>query len=166
MKNLVKDNYFMIIIFILGTFLFLIGLSYIYWPKLIIKFNSFFKRFLFDETQILAYRKKMGIMYFLISIILLYIGLQMSGTILPDNRKSLSQAYSYYYLKKYDKAQSICESILLKEPQNTRVLEQLALILYSKNNTKEAIKYCRKTLSINPESYNAKKILKLLENKQ
>ncbi len=114
----------------------------------------------------MPHRKKMGIIYFLISIILLYLGLQMSGIILPDNQKSLSQAYRYYYLKKYDKAQSICESILLKEPKNTRVLEQLALILYSKGNTKEAIKYCRKTLSINPESHNAKKILKLLENKQ
>lgn len=54
-----------------------------------------------------------------------------------------------------DKAQTIYEEILAKDPNNFEALEFLGIIFYQKKEYEKSLKYINKSISINPENFRA-----------
>ncbi|OQA91441.1 MAG: hypothetical protein BWY26_00961 [Elusimicrobia bacterium ADurb.Bin231] len=55
-----------------------LGFLYLYRSDFIMKINSFARRFIFNDAYILLYRKKIGVIFVILSIIALYMaGIQL-----------------------------------------------------------------------------------------
>lgn len=68
-----------------GLIFFLVGIGYLYRPKLILWMNAFFRDYLFSDRFLLE-RKKWGIFFLLLSFIAFYMGLT---TLLRGQGKTL-----------------------------------------------------------------------------
>jgi len=60
---------------LIGLFLLIISLGYLYRPAMITKFNAWSRKYLFNDQLLITHRKKIGVILLIISIILLYGGL-------------------------------------------------------------------------------------------
>jgi len=146
-------KYFLIVI---GYILFFLGLVYIYYPGLILKINSIIKRYLFNDSFVMFHRKKIGLLYILISIIMIYYGIIFFKS---ETSYKIYQAYKNYCYGKYSKTEKICLEILNVEPNNIKAIEQLALVYFVMGDYKKAKIYCKKFLSKQPENVKIQKIL-------
>ncbi len=57
-----------------GILFFFLGLGYLYQPKFILRINTFFRNYVFNDRFILE-RKKWGIFFLLLSMIAFYMGI-------------------------------------------------------------------------------------------
>ena len=58
--------------FLLAVFFLFMGFIYLYKSDLVMKINLYARQFFFNDTYILLYRKKLGILFILLAIILFY----------------------------------------------------------------------------------------------
>ena len=155
------------ILLIVSSLLFIIGLGYLYAPNLILILNNWMRKVLFNDTKVLFYRKKIGSIYILISLILVY-----GSLILPSQkfsqqtvRKKLIKAYSNFYSNKYEQAQFLCQEILNIEPKNIKALELLGRIYFVTGEYKKSEIFLNKALSISPNNTNIKIMLQNIKLK-
>jgi len=57
---------------ILSIFFLFMGFIYLYNTNMVIKINFYARQFLFNDAYVLLYRKKIGILFILLAIILFY----------------------------------------------------------------------------------------------
>jgi len=60
--------------FVLGIFFLFTGFIYLYNTNMVMKINLYARQFLFNDSYVLLYRKKIGILFLLLSIILFFMG--------------------------------------------------------------------------------------------
>ncbi|MBA7470206.1 hypothetical protein ES705_01688 [subsurface metagenome] len=60
---------------LIGLFFLIISLGYLYRPTIIIRFNDWGRKYLFNDQLLITHRKKIGVVLLIISIIFLYGGL-------------------------------------------------------------------------------------------
>jgi hypothetical protein len=58
--------------FVLSIFFLFIGFIYLYNTNAVMKINLYARQFLFNDAYVLLYRKKIGVLFILLSIIFLY----------------------------------------------------------------------------------------------
>lgn len=54
--------------FCLAVVFFFLGISYLYWPQLILKINEFAKRYLFNDSYVLLNRRKWGLFFIILAL--------------------------------------------------------------------------------------------------
>jgi tetratricopeptide (TPR) repeat protein len=149
--------------------LFFLGLCYLYYPSLVIKINKWAKDKLFNDEFILMYRKKVGIICIVVSLLIFYFGVfipKLSLSFRQQNiRDDLYHAWCYYYQKNYDKAENLCREILFVQPDNPIVKEQLALIYFAKGDYRKSIYYCKRVLEENPNNKRIEKIFNSIKDR-
>ena len=64
------------LLLILGFFLFILGLGYLYKPQLILRFNAFFRDTFFKDSIVLLSNRRIGLILLMLSFILLLITLR------------------------------------------------------------------------------------------
>ncbi|GEM_PF-1607560 len=57
-----------------GIIFLLLGFGYLYQPRIILRFNAFFRNYLFNDRFLLE-RRKLGVFFLLLSLIAFYMGL-------------------------------------------------------------------------------------------
>ena len=77
LTNLLESFEFELIFTIFGGITSLIGLVFIYNPRLLIKFNETGNRIIFEERHILNYPRLLGVAVSLISIYMIYLGITL-----------------------------------------------------------------------------------------
>ncbi|MDI6640886.1 MAG: hypothetical protein QME68_01060 [Elusimicrobiota bacterium] len=140
---------------------FLIGLAYFYQPKLIITFNNFMKKVFFNDTQVLLHRKKIGIIYVLLSAVIFFLGfyipyLQQNKEFIKEIK--LYRAWRYYHQGNYDMAEKLSLEVFNVDPKNLTVIKQLALVYFVKGDYRKAKYFSEKFLIGQPESKKIKVI--------
>jgi tetratricopeptide (TPR) repeat protein len=150
------------LISILSAGLFLIGISYLYYPELVIKANNWLKQNLFDEKKITSDRKKFGVLYILFSFIIISFGVIMPRIINSSNERiikhELSLSWYYYYKGKYADAERSSAKALERDINNITALEQMCLINYAKGDRDKAMYYCSLVLHKGTRNERLKKI--------
>jgi len=68
-----------IVLLIIGLFLFILGLGYLYRPQLVLQFNAFFRDTFFKDSIVLLSNRRVGLGLFLISFILISIAIALRG---------------------------------------------------------------------------------------
>jgi hypothetical protein len=58
----------------LGLAFFMLGLGYLYRPRLIERMNAFLREFLLNDAYIALERRKWGVFFLLLSVLFLYMG--------------------------------------------------------------------------------------------
>ncbi len=115
----------------LGITCFFISLLYLYKTSFLIKLFSFLRNYVFTDTSILIYRKKIGIAFLSFSIIILY------STI-------------YTYLK---------NNLLIKENNHLNIIEEIniqrAISEFSQGDYDKTILFCNRILTNNPKNIKA-----------
>lgn len=159
------------LLFLFGVLSLLTGIMFIYAPNLILKFNAWMRKMVFNDSWALYNRKKVGFACIIFSLLIIYfvfnfrvpeIGIpSMRGT-----RMKLFKAYTNFYSKNYDFSRSLCEEILAAEPSNKNAMELIALIYSTKGETNKSIPFCKKVLAIDPNNIKIKKIMEGFKNEQ
>jgi tetratricopeptide (TPR) repeat protein len=150
------------ILVIIGILFFCIGVAYIYRPDIVLKINQLASRYFFNDAWVMFRRKKVGIMFFFISVIALYFAMHIPAEkpmFKNTTQHRLYYASCKYYLGEYAAAEKTCNEILLAEPGNQEAMEQLCLIHFSRGDYKKAKLYCEKVLKSKPGNVKLEKIL-------
>lgn len=112
---------------LLSGFFFCLGVLYFFFPRAIFAINDFVKKTLMDDMKVLLNRKKIALMYIVLSFILL----TAKHAVLSyrkDSTSLLFQAYRNYYLGNYKKALLISQKILKNDPRHKMAQEIVELI--------------------------------------
>lgn len=138
---------------------FLIGLVYFYQPKLIITFNNFMKKVFFNDTQVLLNRKKIGIIYVLLSVVIFFIGvyipyLQQNKEFIKEMK--LYRVWHYYHQGNYDDAEKLSLEVFNVDRKNLTAMKQLALIYFVKGDYRKAKYFSERFLIVQPENKKIK----------
>ncbi len=59
---------------LIGLLLLIISVGYLYQPTIIIRFNAWGRKYLFNDQLLITHRKKIGVILLIISIVFLYGG--------------------------------------------------------------------------------------------
>jgi hypothetical protein len=99
---------------VLGIILFVIGLTFFYWPDKVVKFLEQVEKVLFNKRFIILQNKKIGFVFILISIILIFTNVKIS-----TQKNLLYKAYTNFYTHNFVSTEKICLEIVNKQPNNT-----------------------------------------------
>jgi len=164
------------IAFVISFVIFLMGLSYLYWPKVVIKVNSMIRRILFNDVNVLLFRKKLGLIFILISVIIFYFAVnppRRPGNSADNNifmreviRMKLYQAYRQYYTKDFETAAATVSFILSKAPGNIRALELAGMIHLAKGEKMNARAYFKRIIKRSPGNRKVEKLLQKTYEKE
>lgn len=129
------------LIFVFSLCFLLVGLAFIYQPTWIIRFNKIARERIFNDAILLLERRKKGILFLLLSCVFFYWGYyraHYAQTRLIDKIISadrlLYQAHQHLYAKQYQTAKTLCERILVREPENADALYQLGAAQFLLND--------------------------------
>ena len=148
-----------IISLVISIMLFVIGLTYFYQPKLIVKFNNFMRKVFLDDTQVLLSRKKIGSIYVILSVVTFFVGFyfpQLGQNKEFINEIKLYRVWHYYHQGKYDRAEKLSLEVFNSEPKNLTAIKQLALIYFVKNDFRKSKYFSEKLLAVQPENKKIK----------
>jgi tetratricopeptide (TPR) repeat protein len=153
-----------------GIVCFILGVCYLYFPKVIFRVNSFFRKYLFNDDYILQYRRRVSIVLLLTSILIVYStffsSLRKIKFSLSDNRNiKFYTAMQNMYSGKYNKAISIYEGILSQEPNNIKAISKLVYCYYMIGNKEKAKYYLSYGLKIEPHNKELNSLGKTLFGK-
>ncbi|OGR85541.1 MAG: hypothetical protein A2901_03360 [Elusimicrobia bacterium RIFCSPLOWO2_01_FULL_54_10] len=158
-----------IFLFLLSFLSLAAGFIFIYKPAWIVKANKIIREHVFNDTIILFDRRKKGFFFLLLFIIFFYWGysrLQGEHGKLQDKLVSADRLLydSFHSLENKDYAESkrLCETAISMEPQNAKAHYQLAAALYLLKDPAGAKKAWAQAVAINPASYEADRMRKLV----
>lgn len=60
---------------IIGIWLFLLSLGFLYWMDWMLKINAWIKRYVLSDKWLLFHRRKIGLLFLFLALIALYMGL-------------------------------------------------------------------------------------------
>ncbi len=151
---------------VISIILLLCGIGYYYFPKIIYKINSFFRKYLFNDNFILNYNKKIGLFFIVTSLVGFYIGftglMRTKDIKIPGlNQQDLNlyQALQLISNHKYDAAILIYEDILRTNPGNIRALANIGLAYYLKEDHNRARQFWEQGLRIEPDNKEIKSLM-------
>lgn len=104
--------------------LFLLGLSfgYLYRPAFVLRVNAWARSLLFNDTFILLYRRRMGLVFFVCAVVFFYSGFvnleRMKARERPSTYLDLTDAYRAQRNQQYRGVIARCNEILKREPDN------------------------------------------------
>jgi len=158
------------LIFSVGVVCFILGICYLYFPKVIVKVNNFFRKYLFNDEYILQYRKRVSIVLLLLSILIIYstffLSLKEKKFLYTDNNIKFYTAMQNMYSRRYNKAIAIYEEILSREPNNIKVISKLVYCYYMIGNKERAKSYLLYGLKIEPYNKELNSLNKTLFGKE
>jgi len=130
--------------YILAIIFGVISLVWFTSPSLVIRINEFIRKNFLSETIVLWKRKRIAIYYFILSILILFIGLTNSFYKKDKKQKinieeKLNESLKYFYSMNYEKAASILEKILKTDPDNVIALKRLGSIYWEMGRKKDAL---------------------------
>src|SRR5688572_2609793 len=100
------------------AFLFL-SLCYLYRPAIVLRFNALGRSLVFNDSYVLLYRRRWGIMLFLAAILFFYSGFQnLNRGEKPSTYFELQDAYRAFRGHHYKGAIVRCQEILKRETEN------------------------------------------------
>lgn len=70
---------------ILGAILLLLGVSYLYHPNVILKINDWARKYVFNDSTILLNRRKRGLFFLLLALVVILSGLRAFGSSIPPD---------------------------------------------------------------------------------
>jgi len=145
---------------------FLTGLAYFYYPGLIVIINKWMRKIFFNDARVLYNRKKTGMIYVLVSLVVFYGAYTIKA--LPSDHSvkgGLYQAWCCYYQGEYAHAREISERVLQEDPENLVAMEQLMLVYFVQNDYRKADYYCTRILSKSPGNKRTKNMCATIQNK-
>lgn len=155
-----------IFLLLVAFVLFITGLAYFYYPKLIVNVNKWMRKIFFDDSRVLYNRKKTGIIYVLVSLLVFYGAYCLRPFSGGNNvRKGLYEAWCHYYQGEYEQAKKLSEHILESDPDNQVAMEQLMLVYFVQNDYKKADYYCKRVLAKNPNDKRTKNLSETIQKK-
>ena len=108
------------------------GWAFFYKPEWIMLVNKIVRERIFNDSHILMERRKKGVLLLLLSIIFFYGGYHRMeysysrfSEKLVSNDLLLYQALRHLQLRQYDNARTLCEHVLVRDPDNAEALYQL-----------------------------------------
>jgi len=148
-----------VLAFALGT----LGLVFIYKPKWLVRLNKVARDRIFNDNLILLERRKKGLLFFLIFVLLSYWGYNRmqyakipGGYAVISTDRLLYQSLHHLRSKHLNEAKVLCEKILAREPNNAGALYLLGATHIMRNNFKLGKILWTKGREIDPDSSEAK----------
>lgn len=141
-----------ILLLVIAVVSFCIGISYIYFQNVILKFCELIKKYLFNEKIIILYGKKVGFLFILIGTISVIVLVRIYY--ISTNIYYL--AYKKFYQGEFKAAEKLCEQILLTQPQNIEVLYLLGKIYIATKQYESAKKVFTKIKNLSSQKEEEK----------
>lgn len=105
---------------LVGIVILVVSVAYLYRPGLVLRVNAWGRALLFNDTHLLHYRRRWGLLAFLAAILFLYSGfLNISKTIpVARGQDPLEAGYMAFYEKRYETAGEIATQYLKNYPRD------------------------------------------------
>lgn len=105
---------------LIGFVLLGISLAYLYRPTLVLRVNAWGRTLLFNDSHLLHYRRRWGLLAFLGSILFFYSGFLNLSRAIPTEpvQDSLEAGYMAFYSKNFDGAATIASEYLMDHPRD------------------------------------------------
>ena len=105
---------------LVGFLLLGISLAYLYRPTLVLRVNAWGRTLLFNDSHLLHYRRRWGLLAFLGSLLFFYSGFLNLSQAIPTEpvQDPLESGYMAFYSKKFDGAAEIAAGYLKDHPRD------------------------------------------------
>ncbi len=111
---------------VLGFCLLAMSLSYLYRPVWVLKVNQLVREILFNDANLLHYRRRLGVPLFAAALLFLYSGMVnlkvRSGNSRAAAYSDMNEAYRAFYARQYAQADKLCSEILKTNPREAHAL--------------------------------------------
>lgn len=131
-----------------GLFLLLISLGFLYRPAWILAVNAFARALLFNDSHVLHYRRRWGLPLFAAASLFLFTGLKNLSQERPSPSADLWLAYRSFLAHEYRQSVSLCEGILVQDPDNAQAWSLLGASWSAMGDTEKANKALNHSLAL------------------
>ena len=146
-----------------------VGLVFIYKPAWIVRFNKIVRDRIFNDTLILLDRRKKGFFLILMFFIFFYLGynrIQFEpaavSTKIFSTQRLLYESFQNLNLRHFAQSRNLCAIVVEREPNNAEAYYQLGAVQFLMDDPVSARKSWAKAKSIDPGSYQADRLKKLV----
>jgi tetratricopeptide (TPR) repeat protein len=105
-----------------GVGLLCVSLGYLYRPALVLRMNSLCRSMFFNDSYVLHYRRRWGLLFFIFAVLFFYSGFINLARKVPVGKSAsyldLSDAYKTFRAHQYRATVVRCEEILKRESDN------------------------------------------------
>lgn len=141
-----------------GFVLFFLAVGYLFYPRLIISLNHFFREYFFNDTFIITRRRRVGLLFLLLSLLGFYMGITAWRTepvgIKTKNfsplEQKLSQGRHFYISRKYDLMLKEYKAALVLDGNNLEAMKGLGLAHLMLGEKKKARIIWEQALKLSP----------------
>jgi tetratricopeptide (TPR) repeat protein len=132
----------------IGFILLLLSLGYLYRPGFILKLNAWGRTLLFNDTHVLHYRRRWGLPLFAAATLFLFVGFRNLAYERPRPAGDLWMAYRSFLAREYRQSVSLCEGILVQDPDNAQAWGLMGSAWSALGETEKANKALNRSLAL------------------
>lgn len=132
-----------------------LSLSYLYRPGWILRFNTLGRALFFNDSYVLLYRRRWGLLLFLCAILFFYSGFNNLALMMAQGRASsylqLADAYRSFHAQQYKGTVVRCQEILKRESDNIYAWTLLGAAWSALGRADQARRAWEQVLKLDPD---------------